>query len=660
MEKELKKIRKEWILYCLLAIIIIISILPLFKEGIAETDDFRQHIAAFWWIKYSFVHYGKFTEWMPYIYSGWPLTHFYHSLPYFASLPIILLMKPAVALKASIAESFILAAIAMFFAVNKLTKRKDIAAIAATLYTFMPIHFEFLYVAGSISRLWACIFMPLVFAYFIFLMEEGGKKNAVLTGIFYAALAWSHLYITVVVSYFLTMYLFYHVFIQEKKIKISTLKELSLAAVIAIGLLAFWLVPFVMENHDSTAAGIQKIFGGFPESVRISQIFVRNFGRDANEQGMFYISYALLGTTILGLLTMPFREKKIYSVFIFLGILLTIYTEPLKLIPLGGSVSLSTHFLFVAAFFMCIVAAMFIAKKINRKKSMLIGITLLVLFVIDVYPAHNSFRWTWQNAGMYTNTPEIIDVFSFVRQQPGLFRTYTLIGELPFIYTEHQEIGTIWTGYREGAFKPIRDLTDNIFHEFPANATFRELGYMGTKYIIMPCIKDFDKLMPLAYGNKGVCVYENPLFRPVIESPCSVEIAETPTVQADAHILESCVTNCVIQRPSAKISGTIFEPEHISFATTSKDSAFIVVKVSYFRPHWHAYIDGQETKIRKAWPYYMLIEVPQGKHNVEFKYKTNSTHIIGFIVTIATVISIILMLIRKRLLKKKHIASCNP
>jgi hypothetical protein len=50
----------------------------------------------------------------------------------------------------------------------------------------------------------------------------------------------------------------------------------------------------------------------------------------------------------------------------------------------------------------------------------------------------------------------------------------------------------------------------------------------------------------------------------------------------------------------------------------------------------------------------MLIEVPKGKHNIEFNYKTNSVHIIGFIFTIATAISVLLMLIRKRLLKKKE------
>jgi uncharacterized membrane protein YfhO len=175
---------------------------------------------------------------------------------------------------------------------------------------------------------------------------------------------------------------------------------------------------------------------------------------------------------------------------------------------------------------------------------------------------------------------------------------------------------------------------------------------MGTKYIILPCITDFEKYLPLAYSNKAVCVYENPLFKPIIDSPETVIITKTPQQTADAYILEDCYLNCKLEKNKATIKNVQIEPETINFNTESNESSFVLVRMSYFEPHWHTYIDGKETKIRKAWPDYMLIEVPAGKYYIEFKYESNIIHLIAKIITLLAVLYLIFIMLPENIIKK--------
>ncbi len=649
------QMKKQHIFYILLAFIVIISVLPWFKEGVAVTDDFRHHITKFWYVQYSFQHSGGFTEWMPFIYSGWPLTHFYHSLPYFLSLPFILIMKPVASLKASIVASFILSALAMFYASRKLFKNNQAAVIAAIFYIFAPLHFEFAYLSGSITRLWAYIFLPLAIAYFIALVEEGGKKNLIAASIFIAALAYTSVNITIAMTYFMVIYLIYHFFIREKKIAKSKIKELLLCIILILGLSAIWMIPYALENQDSSTARLtDKIFGDYPGATKTVQVFTRAFGRDVdgNQDRSFYISYIFLITSLVSLYTLKSKNQKIFGALGILGIIATVYTKPLNYIPLGGAVVFSTYFLMLAVVFLSFIAGNFVYKLSEMKNGMRFAILILLLFVVDVWPAHSTFYWSDQPTENYVNTPAVMDAYNFVKHQPGLFRTYTLAGEMPFIYTEKSEIGTEWTGYREGAFKPIRDLTDKLYKLALTNISspelYANLGAMGVKFLIYPCIKGFEQVLPLAYSNNQVCVYENPLFTPLVTSPEKIAISERPITVADAYILEPCSGSCILERKRVKISNIDFQPEKITFSTAAEENGFVIVKESFFKPHWHAYVNGVEVDIRKAWPYYMAIQVPVGINQIELRYTTNKNHIIARIITLLTALYILWLIIQER------------
>ncbi len=664
MSKELEiKLKKEYILYFLLIILIIISIVPWFKEGIAVTDDFRHHVTKFWWIQYSLQHYGKISEWMPYIYSGWPLTEFYHSFSYYISIPFILLFAPVASLKASIVASLILSALTMFFATRKLTKNNEIASIAAIFYLFAPMHFEYAYMSGSLTRLWGYVFVPLVIAYFICMLEEDGFMNVIMEALSLSALAYTDVNITIAVLYCLFAYLVYHFFIKEKKIQIHKLKNLIICVILIIGLSVIWTLPYLLENHDSSTAPIaQTIFGTAPSAIPLNAAFIRSFGRDIDGQGTRseYVGYAFIIFAALGIYLLKFKNRIIFSTLGILGLVLALYPIIFKYLPLGGAIIYGSYFLLIGVFFLSIIAATFIHKISSMKNGWLLMLALIILFMIDIWPAYTTNYWSNTPTEDYINTPQIMDAYNFIKEQPGIFRTYTLIGETPYIYTQKMEIGTEWTGYREGAFKPIRDLTDTLYAEIQKNLTdpslYATLGYMGTKDIMLPCINGLEKMLPLLYNNTDVCVYDNPFFQELVTSPKKIQIAPQPTdITAQAFVLNDCISNCIVQKQQANIYNVDFEPENITFITQSNESSFILVRSSYFKQHWHAYVNGAEVQIQKAWPYYMLIEVPEGINKVEFRYEMSTIQKISITITVITALYIIWLIIKERKKRKEKL-----
>jgi hypothetical protein len=81
---------------------------------------------------------------------------------------------------------------------------------------------------------------------------------------------------------------------------------------------------------------------------------------------------------------------------------------------------------------------------------------------------------------------------------------------------------------------------------------------------------------------------------------------------------------------TATINLTNFKPNHLKYVSNNKNDGFAVFSEMYYKNGWKATIDGQETDIYKVNYTLRGIEVPAGKHTIEFKFdpqvvKTGST-----------------------------------
>ncbi len=67
---------------------------------------------------------------------------------------------------------------------------------------------------------------------------------------------------------------------------------------------------------------------------------------------------------------------------------------------------------------------------------------------------------------------------------------------------------------------------------------------------------------------------------------------------------------------------------HFSARIDAEESAGLMLKVNYF-PYWNATIDGEPAEISHVAPNFMVVQVPPGKHDVEFRYQNPLPQKIG-------------------------------
>ena len=82
---------------------------------------------------------------------------------------------------------------------------------------------------------------------------------------------------------------------------------------------------------------------------------------------------------------------------------------------------------------------------------------------------------------------------------------------------------------------------------------------------------------------------------------------------------------------SASIKRTSYKPNHLIYQSSSKVSAIAVFSEIYYDKGWNAYIDGKPAKYFRANYVLRAMNVPAGKHTVEFKFEPRMYDICGTI-----------------------------
>jgi uncharacterized membrane protein YfhO len=80
----------------------------------------------------------------------------------------------------------------------------------------------------------------------------------------------------------------------------------------------------------------------------------------------------------------------------------------------------------------------------------------------------------------------------------------------------------------------------------------------------------------------------------------------------------------------ASIQLVSYKPNHLKYVSNNSNEGFAVFSEMYYQNGWKATIDGKETKIHRANYVLRALQIPAGKHTIEFKFepqvvKTGST-----------------------------------
>lgn len=102
--------------------------------------------------------------------------------------------------------------------------------------------------------------------------------------------------------------------------------------------------------------------------------------------------------------------------------------------------------------------------------------------------------------------------------------------------------------------------------------------------------------------------------------------------------------NPSIQKATITKHSTIienYEEKKASLLTETDGNGLLLLSDNYY-PGWKAYVDSKETKVYRANYTFRAIEIPKGKHNVEFIYKPSSFYI-GTAISIASLFVLFLL-----------------
>lgn len=304
----------------------------------------------------------------------------------------------------------------------------------------------------------------------------------------------------------------------------------------------------------------------------------------------------------------------------------------------AGSDLLRTFLLFVVAGF---IVWLLLKKKMTPVVATIVlsAISLFELINIDQrYLNYDSYKEEDDVTGLFI--PTAAD--QQIKQDPdhANFRvfnqTQNFTNESLTSY-HHNSIG----GYSPAKLGLYQDLIEYQI----SKGNMGVLNMLNTKYFIGNTQdgKTIAQQNPAAFGPcwlvKGI---------KFVNSPNEEMLALDSTNVRDTAILNTSFKNVVKQLPvydsSASIKITERQNDKITYASNAATPQFAVFSEIYYNRGWDAYIDGKKTDYAKV--NYLLrgIELPAGKHTIEFRFEPKA-YFTGNTITLWSAILIYLTLI---------------
>lgn len=344
---------------------------------------------------------------------GYPLFNFYPPLPYiigqvfrFTGLSFMTAVKYTAVLQIVLSAFFMyVLASSLFGPIGGL--------ISGLFYTYAPYHAVDIYVRGAMDEAWAAVFFPLILYFTKKLVEKPKIYYFVGLAISYAFLLLSHnpmalIFTPVVVIW--SLYWIYTLKIKKFSKLLPIIFRLALAALLALGLAAFFTLPVLFE---SKLVQIDSMFTNYYtysiHFASIHQLFFSSFWGDGpsvwgpNDGMSFAIGYLqwIVPTAISIYLAIKFFKKRVLSKIEICVAGLTAMaffsafmsqersTFIWKLLPIIQKLQFPWRFLNVTDFLFSLAAGflplIIITKKINKKISYgLILVTIVLLFIFNL------------------------------------------------------------------------------------------------------------------------------------------------------------------------------------------------------------------------------------------------------------------------------------
>lgn len=208
----------------------------------------------------------------------------------------------------------------------------------------------------------------------------------------------------------------------------------------------------------------------------------------------------------------------------------------------------------------------------------------------------------------------------------------------------HKSVG----GYSPAKLRRYQDIID---HYFAGNINMNVLNMLNTRYVITQQGVQYN---PEAFGNawfvQNIDWVNNP----------NEEIAAIGNIDLlQKAVIDTCwrtkVSEGLAMTQPASIRLTNYaNPGNLFYESESTEDGLAVFSEVYYKT-WKAFIDGKEVPVVRANYILRAIEVPAGKHTIEFRCEDDlllDTQIVSTIASCLVVLVIILLLVFRRKIEK--------
>ncbi|MFL0352728.1 YfhO family protein [Xanthomarina sp. GH4-25] len=258
----------------------------------------------------------------------------------------------------------------------------------------------------------------------------------------------------------------------------------------------------------------------------------------------------------------------------------------------------------------------FLKKKLSETKVIMAFAILILIDLVGVdrrYVNNDDFVPSIRMSKPYQAT----EVDKAIMKDPEHFRVFDLVSRAP---AKASYFYNSLTGYHAAKLKRY----DELFDFYISKNNINVLNMLNTKYIIAEDEEGnpFPYTNPDANGNAWF-IENIKLVNSANEEILVLDTLNTKRVavmMADDEYASYLKEDIMIDT-TASITVEIYEPNYIKYKSLSAVDGFAVFSEIYYKDGWNAYIDGKLTPHSRVDYLLRGMNVPAGKHDIEFKFE---------------------------------------
>ncbi len=264
-------------------------------------------------------------------------------------------------------------------------------------------------------------------------------------------------------------------------------------------------------------------------------------------------------------------------------------------------------------------------------------------FIYDTFPGRISFPYTDQSLSVRNSFTEVSQTYGYYEQ--GITNAYAdevfsvssgyHSADVSILYLKAANVARLYINTEEGKRDQI------VYSKFINRLTYHEVGRYA--YFDIPLVNpglvqtvDKNKTEQLQAMNIQCRV----MFK---EEYCGSVREEFVTKDPEEIRYLTSYVDLIEENISSSAMDVMINPEHyqINIANSDMNTA-VLIKMTY-SPSFKAFIDGEEIKVEKIGPDFMVIKPnKQGDYTIDLKYGMSKKILIGAIISLFTLITLII------------------